>query len=287
MSDPWIIMPVLAQPAYTETAISDCLGQTLAAKVLIINQGVESSFRQRLERICEDHPRLYLWSHQPCLPSLAATWNRALDFVWQCGGGDALVVNNDVRLSPNTYELLRAELEEQDALMVTAVGVTKAQFQPGQLALRPEGSGHGGPDFSCYLISRIANETYPFDEAFIPAYCEDLDLHRRVMLAGEGHRIYSINVPFLHYAAGTLKNLDTEAKARIERAIARYSRTHYERKWGGPVNQERFRVPFGGGWSEPEAADNVTTPQLQAEVQRGQEHRRAEGTDGRAPAGAE
>src|SRR5262245_55206726 len=114
-ADPWIVMPVLAHPAYTEAAIADGLGQTLAAHLLVVNQGVETSFRQRLERIAEEHPRVHLWSHQPPLPSLAATWNRALQFCWAAGAEEALVVNNDVRLAPNTYELLRAEMHMHGA----------------------------------------------------------------------------------------------------------------------------------------------------------------------------
>ena len=126
-----------------------------------------------------------------------------------------------------------------------------------------EDMGHGGPDFSCFLISRACHERFPFDQHFIPAYCEDVDLHRRILLADEGRRIYSINVPFLHYGSGTLKTVDVKTRERIERQTATIARAHYEKKWGGPVNAERFTVPFGGGFSEPDAADHVTTPELQ------------------------
>jgi GT2 family glycosyltransferase len=260
-ADPWVIMPVMAHPTYTKAAISDVLTQTLPCRLLLINQGVDTPFRLELEQIAEDSDRVFIWSHQPPLPSLAATWNRALDFAWETGATEALVINNDVRLSPNTLELLRVALrEDDDALLVTGVGVSPKQFQPGQLSLL-DGS-RGGPDFSCFLVGRDAHAEYRFDEHFIPAYCEDLDLHRRMLLDGNGHRIFSVNVPFLHYGSTTLKTVDEKTRAQIERRTAEISRAHYRAKWGGEVNEERFTVPFG----EPSAAANVTTPELQEDV---------------------
>ena len=266
---PWIVMPVVV-PQYTETAISDCLAQSIPCRILIVNQGVETSFRERLERIAEDSARVFLWSHEPPLPSLSATWNCALDAVWEMGATEALVVNNDVRLAPNTLDLLRCELQLQDALFVSAVGVREAQFTPGAPALVAEDMGHGGPDFSCFLISRDCHALYRFDEHFVPAYCEDLDFHRRLLLDGKGDRIFSVNLPYLHYAAGTLNSLPDAARARITAQVERGSRVYYAKKWGGPVNQERYREPF----DEESAADHCTTPELHEEVRRGQ-------TDGR------
>jgi hypothetical protein len=278
-------MPVMAHPTYTEAAIADVLAQTRPCRLLVINQGVDNAFRTRLERIAEDQPRVFLWSHQPPLPSLAATWNRALQFVWACGGHAALVVNNDVRLAPNTLAELDGVMGHTDALFVSAIGVGAKQFTPGQgvlpVMLSPPGTideargvvlDRGGPDFSCFYISQNAHWKYPFDEDFVPAYCEDLDLHRRMMLADDGHRIFSVNVPFLHYGSGTLKGVDDKTRARIEQQTRTISRAHYVAKWGGPVNEERYRVPF----DPASAIDGVTTPELFAEVQHGQTYRPAQ-----------
>jgi hypothetical protein len=76
---------------------------------------------------------------------------------------------------------------------------------------------------------------------------EDLDAHRRYMLGGDGHRIYSINAPFLHLKGGSRTiNQSPEATARFER-LRGIGAAHYRRKWGGEPNQERFTVPFGAG----------------------------------------
>jgi len=267
----WVVMPVLAHPVYTKAAISDVLAQTVPCRLLVVNQGVEDPFRRELERIAEDSDRVFVWSHQPPLPSLAATWNEALNFCWACGALATLVVNNDVRLAPNTLELLWGELTRANALLVTAIGVTKEQFQPGQLHLQAT-DGHGGPDFSCFLVHRECHARYPFDERFVPAFCEDLDYHRRLMLDGEGDRIYSINLPYLHYASTTLKSLDPKVRARIEAQIVHGARAYYAKKWGGSENKETFTAPF----DPSSATDTATTPQLQRRIADGQEARRLE-----------
>lgn len=272
----WCIMPILAHPEYTRAAIADCLSQSAPTRLLLINQGVDDAFRTELEQIAEEHSdRVLLWSHVPPLPSLAATWNRALDFVWDAGGAMALVVNNDVRLHRSTVEGLSGVMGHTHALFVSAVGVTPGQFDPSTPIddhwLTPpdaEGWGHplspGGPDFSCFLISFPCHAQFRFDEQFTPAFCEDLDYHRRLMLAGEGKRIFSVNLPYLHYASMTLKTVSN--RAQIEAAINAGSRAYYARKWGGPPNGETFVLPF----HQTENRD-VTTPALQRMVQEGHE----------------
>lgn len=263
----WIIMPILAHPEYTRAAIADCLAQTVDARLLLVNQGVDDAFRDELERIAEAHDdRVLLWNHQPPLPSLAGTWNEALRFVWASGGQEALVVNNDVRLHRSTYEHLSTALW-RDGLFVSAVGVTPEQFDPAAVYSDVTRDGplygsHGGPDFSCFLISRDCHERFQFDEGFVPAFCEDLDYHRRLILAGNGALIFSVNLPYLHYGSTTLKTV--KDRGPIDRAIAQGARAYYRRKWGGDCNQETFVLPF----RQREDRD-VSTPTLQRLIQEG------------------
>jgi len=274
----WAIMPVLAGPEMTVAAISDLLAQTIPLRILVVNQGVDDAFRARLEAIAEEHPQVLVWSHQPALPSLSATWNRALDAAWQAGAKEAFVVNNDVRLHSYTVGTLARVLHATAAFFVSAVGVREPQFDPTLSeadllkGLHPDYAPlsigertqfqKGGPDFSCFLIFREAHEKYRFDEGFIPAFCEDLDMHRRYMLGGDGDKIFSINLPYLHLASQTLKQVDSKHRERLERQIQSGSRAHYEKKWGGGVNAETYLKPF-----DPASAVEgiyATTPYLQA-----------------------
>jgi hypothetical protein len=271
----WCVMVAMANPEMTEAALSDLLAQSIQVRVLLVLQGVDPVFRDRFLQIAEQEPRLLIWDHNPALPSLSATWNRALQAVWGMGGTEALVVNNDVRLYEHTVVGLLGAKNVSDALFVSAVGVTQEQFAE----ITPPDPEHpmywynyakyeviskGGPDFSCFLISKACHDQYPFDEQIIPAFTEDLDLHRRMMLGGDGDKIFSINLPYLHIGGGsqTLKSMDPEARAKRERQIDG-ARAYYTRKWGGGVNQERFTIPF----EEKSAQDGVTTPELQRAIQ--------------------
>jgi len=80
------------------------------------------------------------------------------------------------------------------------------------------------------------------------------------MLAGDGHAIFRVNLPFLHYGSMTLKTIGN--RAEVEGAITRGSRAYYARKWGGPVNQETYRQPFDSTFVVEDGS--ATTPYLQA-----------------------
>lgn len=266
MTPYWIIIPALNAWHFTEQAIADCLAQTglpAPPQILIIDTGSRLEVRRELEAWTEREPRLHAWFHRPGLPSLSATWNLGLRFVWQQGGEVALVVNNDVRLAPHTLRTLQLAQETADAFFVSAVGRREVdmEWEPylaGTKDWMVSFLDRGGPDYSCYLISKEGHEKYPFDEGFIPAYCEDCDNHRRYMLGGDAHRIFSVNLPYLHYGSGTV-NDDPSRLAEWAWRIEQ-SRAYYVRKWGGPVNAERFVVPF----EESSAVDHATNPELQA-----------------------
>lgn len=252
----WVIMPYVGNLQETEQAVMDVLAQTLDVRLLLIRQGGGPT-------VDTADPRVFHWHHDPPLPSLAATWNRALKMVWDCGGEQALVVNNDVRLRRDTYVALLQVIRGTDAWFVSAVGTAPEQFDR-EAVLFYDGASllqdhRGGPDFSCFLIDKGCHALYPFDEAFIPAFCEDLDYHRRLMLDGHGDKIFSVNLPYLHLGSLTLRSLKGDARAALELQISSLSRRHYQEKWGGPVNQERYTRPF----DEASAREGVTTPELQ------------------------
>jgi hypothetical protein len=300
MTDHWAIMPWRNAPEMTWQAVEDLLAQSLpGVRVLLIDQGASQADREWIDAAIDKRlthpgppfntdpeytlgrgtpPRVLCWHYLPALPSLSAVWNRALRFVWELGGTEALVVNNDVRLHPRTYELLDGLLGHTPALFVSAVGVREGQFDPSAThegfltAPDAEGWGHpvapGGPDFSCFLLSQAGHRKYPFDEGFIPAYHEDLDMHRRYMLGGDGDKIFSVNLPFLHYASGTIKEYTPEQRAKFNAGF-QACKAYYTRKWG-PPNAEVFYTPFGEGEAAYKAvlpvqhADlPVTTPDLQ------------------------
>lgn len=302
----FVIIPFIGCLENTKAAAWDFLQQTIPTTVLLIDNGSSLEEWEEIREWAEEatvHPPLasqggqvICWRHNPPLPSLSATWNTALDFCWNSGAEVAMVCNNDIRVKPWTYQSLLTYrdlhtpilAEYRKPLFISAVGVTPEQYeastQPEWLleSIGKLGS-KGGPDFSCYLISKEGHRKYRFDENFTPAYCEDLDMHRRYMLGGDGSRIFSVALPYLHKdnGSGTLKSFSKERAEAFHQAVAAGSRRYYQEKWGGGANEEKFTYPFNQwptvlGMSESEynayeegLCGHVTTPQLQAHGCRG------------------
>jgi hypothetical protein len=259
----YAIVPFIDLPQITTQAIDDLLAQEgVRVRVLGISNGSGGDTRKELEARQREHSwgdRVFFWWHHPPLPTLDASWNAGLEFVWAAGGERALVVNNDVRLHKVTAGLLLKASEVPDAdgklpLFVSAVGVRPALPEPYAFDLFMK----GGPDFSCFVISKECHEKYPFDENF--TYVGDLDLHRRIMLGGDGDRIFSVNVPYLHYGSQTIERSSPEKQAQIK-ATADLHRQIYAKKWAGGANEETALTPYG----EPvHGGVCTTTPDLQA-----------------------
>lgn len=278
-----VVMPYIDCVDMTRAAVEDVVAQTLPTALLLLDNGSQPEGRALAEELRVAHPQHVLpWHHDPPFPALAAVWNRALRWAWEAGADQALVVNNDVRLAPWTYALLREVQQRTNALVVTAVGVTPPQFEtylaqgpesavtalgvPTESrkdGIRPEGYSYGGPDFSCFLMTKECHDAFQFDEGFVPAYFEDLDLHRRMLLGGAGQRIFGVNLPFLHYGSATINRTEDIKRAWPPRFAA--CREYYARKWGGDGNVETFTRPF----DEASAQADVMTPLLQQRVANG------------------
>ena len=261
-----VVMPWIDNREMTQTAIYDVLEQTLSHVVLLtIDQGSRDGEWLRTW----SPPGVLQWKHDPPLPSLGATWNRALRWAWESGAEHCLVVNNDIRLPRGVYEALLAVQQQTGAWFVSAVNVGEAWYDGmlRQCHLITDSllQSRGGPDFSCFLITKACHEAYTFDECFIPAYCEDCSYHRRLMLGGDGDKIFSVCVPYFHHGSGTLKG-----DARLQDGWgAKFARCKevYREMWGGYVNDERFTIP----WDPASALHGVTNPELQAWVQSGRD----------------
>lgn len=266
----WIILPFVDAWDLTKAALQDCLAQTLPdVHVLLIDQGSNGETRRQYTRVIEQYPRASLWRHIPPLLSLGTTWNTALEMVWQAGEDHALVVNNDIRMWAGTYEYLYEVQRRTEAYFVTATGVTREQYDA--YLRMPElgppsipGYPLPGPDFSCYLITKAGHQKYPFDTHYIPAYCEDIDLHRRYMLGGDGAKMFGTGLPYHHIGSGTLKSMSPEEEQKHQARIQTGSRAYHLQKWGGHANQEIYTTPFG-----PYGVSGVSTPELFERVRNG------------------
>lgn len=238
-----VIMPFLDCWEMTREAAEDALSQEgCSTTVLLIDGGSSREVNAAAKRFQTQNQRVLLWTFNPPLPSLAATWNRALEFAWDAGAEYALVPNNDVRLLSSTFETLKKVQRMSGALFCTAMGVKPGLFDA---AARPEAEklleSRGGPDFSCFLITKECHSKYKFDERFQPAYHEDGDFHRQLWLGGDGSRIFGVALPFLHFGSSTI-NRSKEERERFAVKF-RACQARYVEKWGGLPHQEKFVKP--------------------------------------------
>jgi hypothetical protein len=246
----WCVIPAIDLVDLTVTAARDLLGQVdVQTRVLLISNGSSDESRGKFEAFAEAcHPRVLLWSHDPPLPSLSWTWNRALQFVWEAGGAEALVANNDIRLHPETYSLLLEAQKKHGALLTSAVN-TGEMPEPYKFDL----DSRGGPDFSCFLISRECHLKYGFDPNL--TWFGDNMLHRTMWLAGDGARIGSVLVPYKHMASQTIKGANPQLQEQLHRRF-QADRDYYSRAWGGLPHNETYLRAF-----DPESArEGVGTP---------------------------
>src|SRR3990167_8090325 len=136
----FIIKPVRNYLHFTKDALRNALAQDISnIQDIIINNGSTDGTAQWLWTLPRSVQTITMNG-----PSVAAAWNKALQYVFDNNGKHALVINNDVRLRPDTYRLLL----EDGGDFVTAVGVQgTSTWKPGVSSWPPQNGlpvGDGG-----------------------------------------------------------------------------------------------------------------------------------------------
>lgn len=256
----WVVIPFLDEWDMTKATVLDCLRMRVGGRrpnIMLVSNGSNvttednaASFVQACNELIPDVDVLLTKHPGEGIP-LNHAWNIALWQIWEFGGERALVVNNDVELHEDTYEGLRTVLLGEYAFFVTGIGVTPEQFVFAGESIRVhkyptrDSVLRGGPDFSCFLISRECHQLFPFDPRF--TFAGDWDYHHRLVVAGYANKIFGINVPYLHIGQGsqTLKRLRVTAPERAQQIadLADQHRALYTEKWGGTFGQETLLEP--------------------------------------------
>ena len=240
----WILTAQIGCWEYTEQALQDFLALVLPPgysrlQVLLTDNSAGSDEQADVEarrralqvaRTCEGWG-LHVWTPEPA-QTLCATWNTQLRAAWLSGADCALVVNNDVRvpryLASHLWQIQRAT----KALLVTPVNVGEAYQHDAPIGMLdlPQllHTPRGGPDYSCFLITRECHEKYPFDDRF--TYYGDNDHHERIKAAGEGERVFGLPIPYQHFGSKTIHR----SEAAREKGQAHFDQCQklYLEKWG-------------------------------------------------------
>jgi len=211
--------------------LEECLRRIdVPVQLFIVNNNtVDEEFQQRLEVLRQ---RFSFKLHQsPRNLGVAASWNLILREGYAAGFDPVFITANDFHVDPG---------------MLMAFVQTVRSF-PAELFL--------GDGFNLFSVPRATAEKVGyFDENFYPAYFEDNDYVYRCRLAGARILNFGTNprqedgreIPglvFTHVGSQTIRS-DAEYGKRNEWTFPIWNRTHYELKWGGGPDKEKFKTPY-------------------------------------------
>ena len=182
---------------------------------------------------------------------LSAAWNDGLEWSAKRHHSFTLISNDDIILSPDTIDhMVDSFLElEQNSLtvMVTACNIKDQSNDANPFDIlqlkSPEGRNFSeNPDFSCFMVRpTIVKAVGWFDENFVPAYFEDNDYHRRILVSGR--KAYSDNNALMFHYGSQTQNANTSSPAVPPFAFEMNER-YYVEKWGGTPGKEEFIYPY-------------------------------------------
>lgn len=225
--DNWVLIPAHNNADLLQACLISVLRQTIPVRIFAINNGSIDNTAQVLAGLSNEH---IVVNAYPQL-GVAGAWNYGLEYLFGHGrvvgaAAKILVINQDVALRPDTYEILNNEPGD----FVTAVSVGRADQILSPLR-NPVGGKRPHPDFSCFRITNYCYQTVgPFDEGFYPAWFEDNDYHIRLSKAGI--EAYCIDLPFYHYAAGTVKRAREMGTSEPYEIAFRANQERFYNKWG-------------------------------------------------------
>jgi len=228
----WIVLPIWNCQHLTRDAITSCLEQNIGnVQVLCVIDKGSDGVAHWLRTL---HPKVQVIEMPGC--GVSKAWNAALSHVFDRGGAAAaLVVNSDVRLRADAYRRLYAD----GGQFVTCVGTSSGAKFPGG---EPSGQKRPHPDFSCFLLRDTCWRSVGHFDDNMRIYCSDGDYHLRMRKAGIS--AYCLDLPFWHYASGTLKQAEPEDRERILK-IAGEDREAFRKKWGVEMGSGAYYELFG------------------------------------------
>jgi hypothetical protein len=180
--------------------------------------------------------------------NVAKAWNGCVERLLRAECRYVFVPNLDILFKHNCIDRLVAFCEANPQYILVTAGPSMNRD------IDSEGENENVlpyPAFSLFVVDgRLPEKIGWFDEGFKGAYNEDLDMHYRILLAGEQAVVYG-GARFWHEGSGTIKN-DPELRSWISAAHARNDR-YFVEKWGRKPrtsNPEHtsgmFTIPFNG-----------------------------------------
>ena len=214
----FIGIPILNRADLLDTCLSKI---DVPADVLIVNNNsVDPQFHKDMAGLAEKYPFLDVRQQERNI-GVAASWNFIIKMGMGWGHEIIFIGSMDTFLRPGA---LRAALD----------------------ALLKEPSA-GVWHINCWNFFVVTLETVKrvgwFDENFYPAYEEDVDYSYRCSLAGVPRM--NVEGPGADHVGSATLGSNPEYAAKSQHTHFQWNRTHYMMKWGGYIDGEVHKSPYG------------------------------------------
>lgn len=166
---------------------------------------------------------------------VAASWNEGMRRSLDAGNQYALITNDDVVFTPNAIKTMYEFLKyKSNAAFVSPNQNNYDENEPPR---------ENGADFFCFMVDipKLVEKAGWFDENIFPAYFEDNDMHRRMLLSGTKSYVLP-NVQVNHVGSAT-QNFEPGNPACPPHMFEQ-NRAYFINKWGGQPGNEQFLHPF-------------------------------------------
>ena len=169
---------------------------------------------------------------------LAKSWNDGIKKALRDKCEYVIVPNLDIELKEDTIDNL-VEYASKDDSVVWSGWCTNnvGRFPDDNFIVN---SHLVYDNYALFMVNdRLFKEVGGFDENFVPAYGEDVDMQYRIELAGKKHTCVWM-AQFMHFGQTTVKN----CKGIKEDVVKRDTDKYFIEKWGGLPRQQVYLTPF-------------------------------------------
>lgn len=166
--------------------------------------------------------------HSTGQQSVSQAWNKGIEEGSKAGCDYILAINTDIVFKSNAIDRLVNFAETHpEAVLWT---MTECRDSASLESCPEDESFLVQPNFSCFMVkSDFFRHVGKFDENFIPAYCEDGDMHARIELAGLKAYSYG-GAKFYHFGSKTIKS-DQELLNKNAQTYPK-CQLYFLEKWG-------------------------------------------------------
>jgi hypothetical protein len=186
--------------------------------------------------------------HPTGLQSVAKAWNRGIEAGSEAGCNYILVVNTDIVFKSNAIDRLVDFAEGHPGAVLWTM--TECRDVANLETCKEDENYAEHPNFSAFMVKPdFLGHVGKFDENFIPAYCEDGDMHARLVLAGLKAYSYG-GAKFYHYGSQTIKS-DQELQNKNAQTYPK-CQLYFLEKWGHrmvdnveEMREVYFKHPYG------------------------------------------